>query len=178
MSAGFKEVGTYRHSTDSVSSWMAATRFASKILNLHGSSRIHESATAESLQQKNFCDEPRQEFRPTQFQLGHSECFQGGYPWLWAKWLRSGVGNDVGTCTICFYAGLTKSMNLTLRVWRKNQPRKWGMLNLPNTRAYNTSLQKKFDEIRLSGNLCFPVRYISLIKKRALKIFSMVPIFF
>jgi len=26
--------------------------------------------------------------------------------------------------------------------------------------------------------LCFPVRYIFLIKKRALKIFSMVPIFF
>jgi len=34
----------------------------------------------------------------------------------------------------------------------------------------NTSLQKKIDEIRLSGNLCFPVRYISLIKKRALKL--------
>jgi len=29
-----------------------------------------------------------------------------------------------------------------------------------------TSLQKKFDEIRLQGNLCFPVRYISLIKKK------------
>jgi len=42
---------------------------------------------------------------------------------------------------------------------------------------YYTSLKKKIDEIRLSGNLCFPVRYISLIKKRTLKIFSMVPIF-
>jgi len=35
-----------------------------------------------------------------------------------------------------------------------------------------TSLQKKFDEIRLQGNLCFPVRYISLIKKKALQICS------
>jgi len=41
-----------------------------------------------------------------------------------------------------------------------------------------TSVYKKIDEKRLSGNLSFPVRYISLIKKRALKIFSMVPIFF
>jgi len=41
-----------------------------------------------------------------------------------------------------------------------------------------TPVYKKIDEIRLSGNLCFPVRYISLIKKRALKIFSMVPFFF
>jgi len=44
--------------------------------------------------------------------------------------------------------------------------------------ADNTSLQNKIDEIRLQGNLCFPVRYIFLIKKRALKIFSMVPFFF
>jgi len=41
-----------------------------------------------------------------------------------------------------------------------------------------TSLQKKFNEIRLQGNLCFPVRYISLIKKKALQICSMVPVFF
>jgi len=47
-----------------------------------------------------------------------------------------------------------------------------------NRNYNNTSLQKKIDEIRLSGNLCFPVRYISLIQKRALKIFSMVPFFF
>jgi len=41
----------------------------------------------------------------------------------------------------------------------------------------NTNLQKKIDEIRLEGDLGFPVRYIFLIKKRALKIFSMVPFF-
>jgi len=33
--------------------------------------------------------------------------------------------------------------------------------------ANYTSLQKKFDEMCLQENLCFPVMYISLIKKRA-----------
>jgi len=40
-----------------------------------------------------------------------------------------------------------------------------------------TSLQNKFHEIRHEGDLGFPARYISLIKKRELKICCMVLIF-
>jgi len=53
----------------------------------------------------------------------HSEWFQRWYFRLWAKQMSLFVENDVDTGGICFYAGITKSMNLILEIWKKRTKR-------------------------------------------------------